>query len=152
MTFLDFQKAFTSFPVISTKEISIQFPAYNRNVLTKWQEKGYLTKIRNGYYRLTENKLKGEEDAFFMSNHIYTPSYVSLQSALRWYDFIPEGVFMVTSISTRKTNDFNSSYGSFSYRKISREFFWGYRMHAFGPFYFKIASPEKALLDFLKGE
>lgn len=65
------------------------------NALTRWQKKGYLKKIRSGFYRLTNRPIKGEADLFFIANRIYTPSYISLQPALRWYNFIPEGVFTI---------------------------------------------------------
>ncbi|GJM32383.1 MAG: hypothetical protein DHS20C18_13840 [Saprospiraceae bacterium] len=149
MTFLDFQQTFAQLPVISVIEIEKAFPGFDRNALTRWQKKGYLQKIRRGFYRLTNWPLKGDSDFFFIANRIYSPSYVSLQSALRWYDFIPEGVFMVTSISTLKTIQFSTPMGSFSYRSIKPNLFWGYQLEQYGDFRIKMADPAKALLDLL---
>lgn len=149
MTFLAFQKAFLDLPVVSIVEIEKAFPGFDRNVLTRWQKKGYIEKIRRGYYRLTQGTLKGDTDRFFIANRIYSPSYISLQSALRWYDFIPEGVFTTTSISTLKTMEFSSPVGHFAYRHIKTNLFWGYRLERYGTFYIRIAEPAKAILDFL---
>ena len=149
MIFLEFQNTFSSLPVISVIEIEKAFPGFDRNALTRWQKKGYLEKIRSGFYRLTNQELKGDADLFFIANRIYAPSYISLHSALRWYDFIPEGVFTITSVTTRKTDDFSTPVGHFSYRSIRRDLFFGYRMEAYGAFRFKIADPAKALLDLL---
>lgn len=149
MKFLYFQQTFAQLPVISVNEMEKAFPDFDRNALTRWQKKGYLQKIRRGFYRLTNQAVKGESDLFFIANRIYSPSYVSLQSALRWYNFIPEGVFMVTSVSTLKTIQFATPVGSFSYRSLKPGLFWGYRLEQYGNFRVKMADPAKALLDFL---
>ena len=149
MSFIVFQHAFAEWPVIPVVEIEKVFPGFDRNALTRWQQKGYLQKIRRGYYRLSSLPLKGEEDLFFIANRIYDPSYVSMQSALRWYDFIPEGVFSTTSVTTLKTSEFQTDVGHFAYRNLKPELFWGYRLVKYGAFCIKIADPEKAILDFL---
>ena len=149
MNFLSFQHTFAQFPVISILEIEKAFPGFDRNALTRWQRKGYLEKIRSGFYRLATRPISGEGESFFIANRIYNPSYVSLQSAMSWYGFIPEGVFTITSVSTRKTQVFKTSAGHFSYRSIRRELFFGYRLVSFGNIRVKMADPEKTLLDFL---
>ena len=147
MTFLEFQTTFKDLPVISAIEIEKVFPGFDRNALTRWQKKGYLQKIRRGYYRLTGQPISGDADLFFIANRIYSPSYVSLESAWRWYDFIPEGVFTITSVSTLKTAAFATPLGHFSYRRLKPDLFWGYRLEEYGSFRFKIADPAKAILD-----
>lgn len=149
MNFVEFQKTFANWPVIPIVEVEKAFPGYDRNALTRWQEKGYLEKIRSGFYRLTSRPVNGETDLFFIANRIYSPSYVSLNSALRWHDFIPEGVFTITSITTRKTQSFQTPCGHFSFRSIQPELFFGYRMEQYKDFRIKIAEPAKAILDFL---
>lgn len=149
MNYIEFQNTFKFLPVIPTIEIEKLFPGFDPNALTRWQKKGYIEKIRNGYYRLTSRPVLGDADLFFIANRIYQPSYVSLESALRWYDFIPEGVFTVTSISTRKTQTFKTPEGVFSYKSIRSDLFFGYRLEELNDFRFKMADPAKALLDFL---
>ena len=149
MTFREFEEKFAALPVISVIEVKKAFPGFDRNVLTRWQGKGYLEKIRQGYYRLVSRPMTGDGDRFLVANRIYHPSYVSLQSAMRWYDFIPEGVFTVTSITTLKTASFETPVGAFQYRNLKRELFFGYRLEKSDEFYFKIADPEKTMLDFL---
>ena len=149
MSFLEFQNRFSNYPLISTVEIKKQFPGFDSNALTRWQQKEYLEKIRNGYYRFPEHPTIDANYLFFTANHIYRPSYVSLFSALRWYDFIPEGVFTVTSVGTRKTKVFSTPLGHFSFKKIKRELFFGYTLQSFNAYHIKMASPEKAILDVL---
>jgi predicted transcriptional regulator of viral defense system len=149
MTFREFETAFDGFPVIPIVEIHKAFPGFDRNALTRWQKKGYLQKIRQGYYRVSKSVLVSDPDHFLVANRIYPPSYISLQSALRWYDFIPEGVFTFTSITTRKPVLFHTPLGDFRYQNLKRSLFFGYRMQECKGHYFKIAEPEKALLDYL---
>ena len=149
MNFLDFQKKLSFLPIISNIEIQKAFPNYDRNALTRWQKKGYIEKIRNGYYRFTQSPIAGNADLFFMANQIYHPSYISLQSAFSFYGFIPEGIFQINSISSKKRQVFNTAYGQFSYHHIKSDYFFGYRLEEYKAFRFKIADPAKAFLDFL---
>ncbi len=130
-------------------EVEKAFPGFDHNALTRWQQAGYLEKIRNGFYRFAARPVSGERELFFIGNRIYQPSYVSLQSALSWYGFIPEGVFSITSVTTLKTQTFTTSAGNFLYRSLRKDLFFGYRLEAFGNYRFKIADPAKALLDLL---
>jgi len=149
MNFIEFQDRFSGLPVISIREIEMAFPGFDRNALTRWQKKGYLKKIRSGYYRLVNRPVKGDLDLFFIANRIYAPSYVSLHSAFRWYDFIPEGVFTITSVTSRKT-EYQSTYlGDFHYHHLKPNLFFGYRLEGYQDFQVKIADPAKAVLDFL---
>ena len=149
MLFVEFINMFSSYPVIPVIEIEKAFPDFDHNALTRWQKKGYLEKVRSGFYRLASLPISGEIDRFFIANRIYAPSYISLQSALWWYGFIPEGVFTVTSVTTRKTENFQTPAGHFTYRSIRRDLFFGYRMEKKEDFGVKMADPAKALLDML---
>ncbi len=148
MKFLDFQHAFEQFPVIPVGEIEKVFPGFDRNNLLRWQEKGYIEKLRNGFYRFRK-QVPNQEELFLIAGKIYTPSYVSLESALFWYGLIPEAVFTITSVSNLKTQYFDTPVGRFSYRHLKKELLFGLRLEPAGIFHFKIADPVKALLDFL---
>jgi predicted transcriptional regulator of viral defense system len=83
-----------------------------------------------------------------IANKIYDPSYISFEMALSYYDLIPETVYQITSASSRKTQAFKTDLASFSYRKIKPELMFGYALQKLGSYNFKIAEPEKAVLDF----
>jgi predicted transcriptional regulator of viral defense system len=148
VTYLDFLKAFESYPAISINEMGKAFPQFDRKVLVDWQKKGYLLKIRNGWYAFTI-KERQTKDLFWIANRLYVPSYVSLQSALSFHGLIPEGVFSITSVSTLKTASFESAAGNFTYRNIKSTMMFGYELLEHGNFRIKMAGPEKALLDYL---
>jgi hypothetical protein len=71
-----------------------------------------------------------------------------LETALRHYDFIPESVFGITSVTTQKTAQWQTTFGHFSYRTVKPSLFFGYAPMEGTPA-FLMAEPEKALLDML---
>jgi predicted transcriptional regulator of viral defense system len=148
MNYQTFRTAFKDYPVFSKREIEKVFPHFDAKNLVNWQKKNYAQKIRNDWYRLTENHLD-TEILYFISNHIYQPSYVSLETALAHYGFIPEGVFRYTAITTLKTQNFDTPIGFFSYQNLKPNLFFGYNLWDTNGFYYKMADPQKCLLDFL---
>jgi predicted transcriptional regulator of viral defense system len=147
MNYLSFEKAFREFPVFSIRDIKKRFPGIDSRRLFEWQKKGYLHKIRRGYYCFYEN-IRDEKFLFFTANKIYSPSYVSMESALAYYSFIPERVFVTTSITTRNTASYDTSIGEFSYSHFKSVLFFGYRLIQENRVVIKMAEPEKAILDY----
>ena len=148
MSYQEFRTTFHDYPVFSTCEVEKLFPTFDNKNLVNWQHKNYVQKIRNSWYRLVENTLD-MDTLFFISNHIYHPSYISLEMALSFYGFIPEGVFKITAISTLKTQQFTTPIGVFGYQNFKPQLYFGYKLLSFGNFQFKIAEPEKAIIDYL---
>jgi predicted transcriptional regulator of viral defense system len=127
MNYLLFKKALEQFPVFSSQDIRKQFSDFDSRRLVEWQEKGYIIKLRRGYYSFKEVE-KGEAFLYFSANKLYSPSYISLESALSYYNLIPEGVFTTVSITTRNTTVFSSPVGRFSYRNVKTQLYFGYRL------------------------
>ncbi len=151
MNYIDFREKMKEFPLFETKELKLIFKDdFNKsflNNLKNWEEKGYLIKLRKGLYLLGD--IKEELDPMFLASKIYAPSYVSLEMALSNYGIIPEAVFTVTSISSRKTKIFENKYfGRYHYQKIKKEAFGGFRVEKIKNIPFNVALPEKALVDF----
>ena len=147
MKFLDLKNELRDFPIFSLRDIKNIDPAFHRRRLNEWQDKGYIKKIIRGYYLFTDIDID-EEVLFKISNQIYYPSYVSLESALSYYNLIPESVYEITSISTRKTYNFKTSFGEFRFHSITPQLFFGYSLIKNKNYYVKIASIEKSLLDY----
>ncbi len=144
MQFIQFKNAFRDFPVISLADIRGLDRNFDRRRLSEWREKGYIRKIIKGYYIFTDADLDDNRLAA-IANRIYRPSYISLETALSRYHLIPENVYQVTSVSTRRTSFFESPVGRFSYRTVKPEFFFGYTLQPGG---YKLARVEKAILDY----
>ncbi len=116
--------------------------------LSRWVKSGKLLRLRRGVYVLARPYRRVSPHPFIIANHIRKASYVSLQSALAWYDMIPEYTPVVTSITTGRPGTYDTPEGTFTYRHIKKSLFHGYsratvaeKQSAF------IASPEKGLLD-----
>lgn len=85
-----------------------------------------------------------------IANHLYTPSYVSMASALRYYGLIPEDVYVMQSMTLKHSRDFNTTVGRFEYTYISKDAFSvGLSSIKKNEYVFVIATPEKALCDLI---
>lgn len=118
-----------------------------RQQLTRWTASGKLHQFRRGLYALAPPYAKTEAHPFLVANRLVLPSYVSLQSALRYHTLIPEHVPTTTSVTTSRPNQYDTDIGSFMYRRISHQYFWGYDTIEFEERDAFVAKPEKALLD-----
>jgi predicted transcriptional regulator of viral defense system len=74
---------------------------------------------------------------------------VSLESALSYYNLIPEAVYSQQAITTRKTITYETPVGTFNYRSVKPELFFGYEIIHKDKLPVMIADIEKALLDHL---
>lgn len=141
-----FRKTFIIKKIVEINDVYLLFPDFDSRRLCEWQEKGYITKIINGFY-IFNDVVINEYILMRIANTIYSPSYLSFETALSHYGLIPEAVYRITSATTRKTKVFNTLQGSFGYRSISKNLFWGYTIDPENGFI--IATPEKAILDYL---
>lgn len=149
MRFREFEAYVKDFPLFNLNDIRKFAPDFSRRQLFTWNRKGYLRTIAAGYYTLAEKDID-ESFLFMAANIIYEPSYVSLESALAYYQVIPETVLGVTSVSSRKTKEFSSEWGTFQYRSIKRDLLFGYNVIEINQHKkFKMAKLEKAVLDYL---
>ena len=122
--------------------------------LVRWQEKGYILKLRNRWYAFNDAE-SSENMEWLAANLIYSPSYISLHTALSWYNIIPEMITTTTSVTTRKTNRFSTPLGFFDYHSMKSELFgFGYVLENMDSSGIRtsrkimVATPQKAILDF----
>ncbi len=146
MNFLEFQNHFIEIGCISTHQIKALKPGFNANNLTRWVKQGLLVKLRQGFY--TFPSLKNQPGfVLYVSNRIYKPSYISLHTALAFYGIIPEAVTQVTAVTTIKPTTFHNDFGTYTYKKVREDLFFGYEPKPFGNRSILFATPEKALID-----
>jgi hypothetical protein len=112
-------------------------------------KKGILAPVKKGLYIAGPQIKKTTSEPFLLANHIWGPSYVSLDSALSYYGFIPERVYGFTSVTVKETKSYKTPSGIFSYRHQSPPYYaFGIRqMEILNNKYALIASPEKAVCD-----
>ena len=147
MQYVELKKALKDFTVFSLIDIKRVDSNFCRRRLNEWQDKGYIKKIVKGHYIFSDLEIN-ENALFEIANKIYSPSYISLETALSYYHLIPESVYGITSASTRKTYKFKTQIAEFSYRAIKPNLFFGYNLISYNNKYFKIASIEKTILDY----
>jgi len=147
MKYLDFRDSLKMFTVFSLNEIRKVDEHFHRRRLNEWQEKGYIKKVIKGYYVFSDLEIN-ENVLFEIANKIHSPSYISYEMALSYYHLIPESVYAVTSVSSRRPYKFKTQIAEFIYRRIKPDLFWGYELLSNNGKFFKMACLEKAILDY----
>lgn len=146
--FRDFEQHFKNHQLITTQDISNVFENLRRGQLSRWESKGWLTRVRQGQYLLS-SKLDSV-DKELLANEIKN-SYISLEYALNRYNLIPEVPQKITSVTTERSETVDTPLGSFLYRKIKSPLFRGYTLKdsQVKDRKIKIALPTKALFDWV---
>jgi hypothetical protein len=103
--------------------------------------------LKNGIYAFARDAEK--LNAEYIAHLLYQPSYLSLESAMSDYGFIPEMVYAHTSVTAKTTRTFDNFFGRFIYRHTKKELFWGYIPVSTPAGQYLEAEPEKAVLDYL---
>jgi len=148
MNYLEFREALLPFQVFSTRDIKKNFPGFDSKRLVEWQRKRHIQKIVNKWYVFNEVTVN-DQLLYRISNCIYQPSYVSLESALAYYHLIPEAVYTQKAITTKKTIAYRTHIGTFDFRNVKPILFFGYTIQHKDRLPILIAEMEKAVLDFL---
>jgi len=117
--------------------------------IAQLSNQGSLTRIKKGLYQVSELISGIHPDHNLVANHLYGPSYISLESALQEYGMIPEAIYSVESITTKRSKQFSTPLGPFHYHRVPGSYFSiGLRTaHTTAGYSYLIASPEKALCD-----
>ena len=110
---------------------------------------GDLISLKRGIYVFSEKYRTSPLNYISIANILHQPSYVSFEYALSYYGLIPERVYTITSASCKKSVEYSTPLGNFSYQKIPAKAYslgieWKYSELDGGYF---IATREKALCD-----
>lgn len=149
MKFRDFKEKGVVLPIFCLNDVRKFDPDFFRQQLNYWQNQKLIKPAGNGYYVFSDVKVD-ESFLFMLTNKIYEPSYVSLESALAYYGVIPESVLGVTSVTSRKTKEEETEWGGLSYRQVKPELLTGFEIiQPTDAVKYKMARLEKAVLDYL---
>jgi predicted transcriptional regulator of viral defense system len=127
-------------------------PAARYGMVNKALKKEELIKIRRGLYLLAVKYRHKKLSKFFLASRIAPHSYLSFESALSYYGWIPERVSTVTSVLARgRTKQFTTPFGEFVFYHLpvnEYEFLTGViRVEEIKGEPFLLASPLRALAD-----
>lgn len=75
-----------------------------------------LLQIKRGLYITGPRLSIASPEPFLIANHLYGPSYISLDTALSHLGLIPERVYEISSITTNKSKTYKTAIGRFSYK------------------------------------
>ena len=121
-----------------------------KNVLCKIsseEKKENLIRLKRGLYETDKNT-----NPILIANHIVSPSYISFETALSYYEMIPEKVYTITSASFNKKKEkiIKNQLGIFTYTDIPKNVYSDSIIIDTSKEYgFLIATKEKAILDML---
>lgn len=143
-TYNKLKKIYTSsLKFFTTKDLKDLLEIKNRRTfeetVKRLESEKVLTKIERGKYIKTNS----EYSKFELSQFIYGPSYISLETALSYYGLVEQLPIEITAVSTKKSIEKEFEEQIYSYKKINKELFVGYRREED----FLIAFPEKAIFD-----
>jgi predicted transcriptional regulator of viral defense system len=118
--------------------------AHASKLLARLAASGHLFRLGRGRWGF-----KDRIEPFALPEYLTAPfpSYVSLQSALYHHGMISQISAVIYAVSIARTRKYVTALGTVSVHHIDPSFFFGYQPAGKGPA--KIATPEKALIDFL---
>lgn len=149
MNYQTFRTRFEPFACFSNEQVSASFPGFDRGNYQEWLKKGYLKRLRRGWYAFADAaRIPGIGDYF--AGKIYAPSYLSCQYVMARVGLIPESVVQYTSVTSLKTASFVNDFGEYFYQTVRPQLMFGYESESVGnglPVF--VARPVKALCDYL---
>jgi len=116
-----------------------------RVLASRYVKNGILIRIKRDLYILSEQwDFLSLEEKFQLANLIQTPSYVSLLTALSYYEISTQiQQEFIESVAIKRTKQVEVNNSIFNFSKLKNELYFGFvRKQGFF-----IAEPEKALLD-----
>jgi hypothetical protein len=120
-------------------------PASARVTASRYVKKGLLVRLKKNVYikRETWNAAR-VEDKFILANMGQTPSYISLLTALEFYEITTQvSRDYFESVAVKRTKSISVNGSLFRYTRIATDLYFGFRKERG----FFIALPEKAFLD-----
>lgn len=114
---------------------------------------GEIIRLRRNLFVVNPEETGLPLSSGLIANHLLAPSYVSMQTALRYYGLIPEAVYTIQSMTFKAAKEFNTPVGNYCYYHISRETYpIGITQIKEGNSVYIMATPEKALCDLIANQ
>ena len=122
-----------------------------KDKISDLERNGLIIRIKRDLYVVSKKAHHQEISSELVANHLYGPSYVSLESALAHYGLIPERVYTMRSACMKMYKFYDTPLGQFEYIKVPSQYFQiGINQEIINKSYcFLIASPEKVLCDLI---
>ena len=115
-----------------------------KSLLARLKKRNVISSLTKGKYQFLMAR-KIPED-FLVANFLYSPSYVSLESALSYYGLIDQFPYQITSVTFKKNKTIETENKKFVYNHVKETFFVDYKKTQEE---YLIASPQKAVFDLI---
>ena len=102
-------------------------------------QENVLTSVEKGKYYVTSK----QPSNFEIANFLYSPSYISFETALNYYGLLSQFPLEITSATLGKKTEKEINNQLYTYSKIDKKLFTGYYKES----NYLIATKEKALFD-----
>lgn len=141
-------------PIITESELEMLM---NKSANSRYSKvkrflaQGKLLRIRRGVYCITDALgYAGKPNMYELAQYIYGPSYISFESALSYHGLIPERVYTTTSATSKRSKEFQTPLGIFSYLHLPEDDFYMKvdLLNEDGSKFF-MATPWKAICDYI---
>lgn len=113
-----------------------------KHLLRRLKKDEIITSLARGRYLF--NLAKNDPSEYEIANFLYSPSYISLETGLNFYNFITQFPYEITSVTVKKTKEIEANNQVYSYSKIKKDYFRDYILKND----FLIAPPHKVLFDY----
>lgn len=124
-----------------------------RTKIASLEKAGEIIRLKRNVYVVNPEETGMKLSMGLIANHLLSPSYVSMHTALRYYGLIPEAVYTTQSMTFKAAKEFQTTIGNFTYQHISREAYpVGIRQIKEGTAVYIMATPEKALCDLIANQ
>jgi len=120
--------------------------AATRDALRRYEDRGLVERVSEKTYINHLNQQFSPRD---LVNVLRPESYISLESALVESGVTNQSPAFLTCVTPAYPRSFRSKSVTIVYRKISRKLYWGFEEKATRYNTYRIAEPEKALLDWI---
>lgn len=124
MSFRKIIKEYSEAPV-SHYMVAEMLSKYNRvnDKISELLKNKELTALRRGLYVAGPETDLPTPNKFLIANHLRGPSYISLETALSYWQMIPEHVYEISSVTLKTTKTYTNAIGRFSYAYIAAPYY-----------------------------
>lgn len=109
------------------------------NLIKRFVDDKVITVLEKGKYYLTDKT----PSSFEIAQFLYSPSYISFETALNYHGILSQFPFEITSATTKRRVEKEVEGKIYTYSKIDRNLFTGYYLEK----NYLMATKEKALFD-----
>ncbi len=136
---------------IRDADLAVELPgsdASRYSLVRRAMEEGLLIRLKRGLYLIGSPLQKAEPNLFEMAQQIYSPSAISLESALSFHGWIPEAVYTICSVTPKKGRSYETPAGLFAFHHSPLKGFYEGVERQTNPVIL-MASPWKAVADLI---